>query len=362
MGSKSSIEWTQTVSADGSVSPGATWNPVRGCSMANGSETGGCLNCYAARLNARGLPGMVSPTTGEPFARILESGPRWTGRVELIEKALTLPLKWRKPKRIFVNSLSDLFHESLLDEEIDRVFSIMAGCHQHTFQVLTKRPERMLKYLLRFKPDGRGWVTPGGEDAELTHCPVDAARWPLPNIWLGTSIENQTTADMRIPLLLQTPAVKRFVSYEPALGPVDFRKWTDEGLECGTCDWTGVESEDLLREHADSGIRGSSEDSWYACPKCNAECAHLPIDERLDWIIIGGESGPGARPFDIQWARQVIKQCAAAGVACFVKQLGAKPHERRVNGDHVFFDLKDRKGGSMEEWPEDLRVREMPDV
>lgn len=188
MGSKSTIEWTDS-----------TWNPVRGCSMAKGSETGGCLNCYAARLSARNLPEMRSPTTGESFARILQSGPRWTGKVELIEKALALPLKWRKPKRIFVNSLSDLFHEALPDEAIGRVFRVMECAPLHTFQVLTKRPDRMLEYCAR--------------------------RAQLPNVWLGVSVENQATADARILRLLKTPAAKRFISYEPALGPVDLRPW-----------------------------------------------------------------------------------------------------------------------------------------
>lgn len=219
MGSKSSIEWCD-----------ATWNPVRGCSMAKGSENGGCLNCYAARLNARNLPGMVSPTTGEPFARVLQFGPRWTGKVELIESTLTLPLKWCKPKRIFVNSLSDLFHEALPDEAIDRVFAVMALCPQHTFQVLTKRPERMLKYL-NISPRQCDWNIAlssarygkqflPDQNEEFRFRVINPFVWPLPNVWLGVSVENQSTADMRIPFLLKTPAAIRFVSYEPALGPV----------------------------------------------------------------------------------------------------------------------------------------------
>lgn len=327
MGAKTEISWTDS-----------TWNPVRGCSMAKGSEAGGCLNCYAARLNARNLPELKSPTTGESFARILPSGPRWTGKVELIESQLLLPLKWRKPKRIFVNSMSDLFHEALTDEQIDRVFAVMALCPQHTFQILTKRPERMLAYSSRFE----------GVMTAMRHMGVNVAaiRWPLPNIWMGVSVENQATADARIPLLLQTPAAVRFVSYEPALGPVDFAAFLFSGVGSGRLNM-------------------------------------------LHQVIIGGESGPGARPFDIQWARNTIQQCGAAGVACFVKQLGAKPIQPRSTGcdkcdstghtPHGFrdcqackgtgssafvpdyeFHLKDRKGGDMSEWEESLRVRQFP--
>lgn len=261
MGSKSSIEWTD-----------ATWNPVRGCSMAKGSETGGCLNCYAARLNARNLPEMKSPTTGEPFARILQSGPRWTGKVELIEKALMLPLKWRKPKRIFVNSLSDLFHEALPDEAIDRVFAVMALCPQHTFQVLTKRPERMLKYF--DDPIRRGYLVNRERERFYNTAHRELVwyatmHWPLPNVWLGISIENKPTAKTRIQLLQQTPAAVRFLSVEPllaALGKLDL--------------------------------------------------------EGIDWVIVGGESGPGARPMHPDWVRSIRDQCSAAGVAFFFKQWG----------------------------------------
>lgn len=284
-----------------------TWNPIRGCSMAKGSELGGCLNCYAARMAARNLPELKSPTTGESFARILPSGPRWTGEVELIENTLYSPLKWRKPQRVFVNSMSDLFHEALPDEAIDRVFAVMALTPHITYQVLTKRPERMLEYIERGIDGG---VKPDRNRPE---------RRPLPNLWLGVSCEDQTTADARIPTLLQTPAAKRFISYEPALGPVDF---------------TALPSISGFGRHLDS-LNNSVSDS----EGCSS---------RLDWIIIGGESGPGARPFNIAWARNTLKQCKQAGVACFVKQLGAK------------IRLKDRKGGDWLEWPEDLRVRQFP--
>ncbi len=294
MGSTSNIEWTD-----------ATWNPVEGCSMAKGSEKGGCLNCYAARTALR------RPASG--LAVMRDSGPRWTGKVGLVEKHLADPLHWRAPKRIFVNSMSDLFHESLPDEAIDRVFAVMALCPQHTFQVLTKRPERMRKYLNTLQRI----AIPGGHSI--------AEQTPLPNVWLGVSVEDQKTADERIPLLLQTPAAVRFVSYEPALGPVDFIRY--------------------LLPHWTPQF-GADQPPW------------------LNLVIVGGESGPGARPFDIDWARNTIAQCKAAGVACFVKQLGADPYEIVSHADYDFEPkdviLKDRKGGDMSEWPHDIRVREMP--
>lgn len=298
MGAKSSIEWTD-----------ATWNPVRGCSMAKGSETGGCLNCYAARLNARGLPGMVSPTTGKPFARILQSGPRWTGDVELIEKALLLPLKWRRPKRIFVNSLSDLFHEDLPDEAIDRVFAVMALCPQHTFQILTKRPERMRRYFSKERPGvvdevflkaaKDGGLPDSWWGSHVCFVQQDGLQgWPLPNVWLGVSIENQATADMRIPLLLQTPSTKRFVSYEPALGPVDLEY-----------------PETLYPNGAPMCCSGQD------CG-CLGKPTEPPLIHGIDWVIVGGESGPQARPMRPEWARTVRDQCVSANVLFFFKQWG----------------------------------------
>jgi protein gp37 len=251
-----------------------------------------------------------------------------------------LPLKWKSPKRIFVNSLSDLFHEALPDEAIDRVFAVMALCEQHTFQILTKRPDRMLLWFSAERPAILDRLFLAGKmpdrwwGSHINFIQSDGLRnWPLSNCWLGVSVENQATADTRIPLLLKTPAAVRFVSYEPALSGVDLTRYLSLGL---------------------------------------------------DLVIVGGESGPGARPFDIEWVRQTIEQCKAAGVACFVKQLGAVPMlpanglvyycdgsdwpegtrfgnrtgDREFNGRQIL--LKDRKGGDWDEWPSDLRVREFP--
>jgi len=335
--SASAIEWTDV-----------TWNPVRGCSMAPGSEAGGCLNCYAARMASRNLPEMRSPTTGKAFARRTAKGPRWTGAVELIPSKLDEPLHWRKPRRVFVNSMSDLFHEALPAEDVAEVFRVMARCPQHTFQILTKRPGRMLELVPRV-----------------------VATWGiLPNVWLGVSVEDQATADARIPLLLQTPAAKRFVSYEPALGPVDFGRYyftTLPGREAREYPFPQLDEEDRTK--------------WL---------------DLLDWIIVGGESGPGARPFNSQWARSTVFQCRDTKTACFVKQMGCNILDRndrlatdnpapwpdlwpepesgwddgaRGNLEHlddgyqgapVRIRLKSSKGGDMAEWPEDLRVREFP--
>ncbi len=317
MSDRSKIEWTDR-----------TWNPTRGCSRI--SE--GCRNCYAERQAARFVnQGEVGHGPFGGFATKVNGHPAWTGNVQLIESKLNEPLSWRKPQRVFVNSMSDLFHENLSDEAIDRVFAVMALCPQHTFQVLTKRPARMQAYfageplhrwvrlywrwlkesdgvlLSTLKRDGWSWA---GDEI-----------WPgfLPNVWLGVSVENQKAADYRIPMLLQTPAAVRFVSYEPALEPVDFDKY--------------------LRPHWTT-LPGADSPPW------------------LDWVIVGGESGPGARPFDIAWARSTIEQCEDAGVSCFVKQLGAKP----FFGGKPFLRPrgKKNKGGDIYEWPADLRVREFP--
>lgn len=295
MSQNTSIEWTD-----------ATWNPVRGCSRV--SE--GCRNCYAERQAARFVFQNVAGEGGElqkpgpfhGFVTHVNGHAAWTGKVELVEHHLLDPLKWKKPRRVFVNSMSDLFHEALPDEAIDRVFAVMAVATTHTFQVLTKRPKRMLEYI----------STTRMLNVDGTLAPPQI----LPNVWLGVSVEDQKTADERIPLLLQTPAAIRFVSYEPALGPVDFSA------------------------HKIPALFGPN---------------------KLHWVIVGGESGPGSRPFDVAWARNTIAQCKAAGVACFVKQLGRYP-----NGDGFPADFdyrkRDLKGGDWSEWPKDLRVRKFPNI
>lgn len=351
MANHTAIQWTD-----------ATWNPTRGCSRI--SE--GCRNCYAERqayrFSSASGRGRTAPTPFQGFVQMANGHPQWTGKGTLVEERLADPARWKTPKRIFVNSMSDLFHEALPAAAIDRVFAAMALSPQHTFQVLTKRGHRMLEYLsenhghearMRVQnvidpPGNRGII-------EVALRLYDA--WPLPNVWLGVSVEDQKTADERIPLLLKTPASVRFVSYEPALGPVDFGKAIPCGYYC-----------DGSVGHVDHG---------FITPG---------IKPRIDWIIVGGESGPGARPFDVAWARNTITQCKNAGVPCFVKQMGAQVWDRNDRiGDgsprewpgNTDFDsestddyqgaptrilLRDRKGGDMAEWPGDLRLREFPRV
>jgi protein gp37 len=182
------IEWTD-----------ATWNPVRGCSRVSP----GCVNCYAERIAARGLPGLSSPTTGDPFAVMTPSGPHWTGKVELIEHKVEEPLHWRKPRRVFVNSMSDLFHESLPFWAIDKVFSSMAAAPEHTYQILTKRHGRMFEYFHSGRHDG-GY----GPSRAMYHLDQ--------NIWLGVSVEDRARKD-RIDTLRRVPATVRFLSLEPLL-------------------------------------------------------------------------------------------------------------------------------------------------
>lgn len=293
-----SIEWTE-----------ATWNPIAGCSVLSP----GCTNCYAMRTAAR--LGRIE-ATAPVYAGLTQpskAGPVWTGKVAVNEKAMLEPLRRAKPTMYFVNSMSDLFHESVPDEVIDRVFAVMALCPQHTFQVLTKRSARMREYLAAhdtskagdsitnaaFLMNGlvRGYRGQGG-----------SATWPMPNVWLGVSVEDQKRADERIPDLLATPAAVRFLSCEPLLGPVDLLAYFDP---TGAC--CGSEPE----YHCENC---PSDAPWrYSIPSDDGQWA---FDPTIDWVIVGGESGPGARTMHPDWARALRDQCAAAGVPFFFKQWG----------------------------------------
>jgi protein gp37 len=259
--------------------------------------------------------------------------------LRLVPEKLDEPLRRKKPTTYFVNSMSDLFQDGVPDEYIDRVFAVMALAPQHTFQVLTKRAERMLDYFIQERH--RGHLTEALAELYLSQPSIarirptdevaEALSWPLPNVWLGVSVENQHFADERIPLLLRTPAAVRFISAEPLLGPIDL---------------TG--SDDPRKTWLRNGItalRGLLTDEW------------VPP---LDWVIVGGESGPGARLFDYEWARSIIQQCKAATVPVFMKQVGALPIDSSADGLSGSRFLKSKKGNDMSEWPEDLRIREMP--
>ncbi len=269
MSATSPIEWTD-----------ATWNPWHGCHKI----TPGCKNCYMFREKKQ-----------------------YGQNPNLVVRSKTLfgaPLKWKEPKLVFTCSWSDWFIEEA-DAWRDEAWDIIRRTPQHTYQILTKRPDRM---------EGR------------------VPDPPLPNVWLGVSVENQQYADERIPPLLKTPAAIRFLSVEPLLGPVTFR-WAP------WADYTRVPGRSI--GHLD-GLRG------------------------IDWVIVGGESGPGARPLDMQWVRSIVEQCRAARVPCFVKQMGAYPCQSGMGKpggakQTWIYKLKSRKGGDPDEWPPDLRVREMPE-
>lgn len=270
MADKTKIEWTD-----------ATWNPIRGCTVV--SE--GCRNCYAMQAAAR-FSGEGQAYEGLAYRN--ESGAHWTGKVRLIEKHLKDPLRWQRPRRIFVNSMSDLFHPEVHDEWIDQIFAVMRrALPKHTFQVLTKRPERMLRYLTHATLNGTvaemrvQKLAPANTPQHWYHA--TNWHWPLPNVWLGISVEDQESADERVPLLLETPAAVRWVSAEPLLGPIDLR----------------VNN-----------------------PYQVAHGGYRPVIDDLDWIVVGGESGPGARPMHPDWARALRDQCVAAGVPFFFKQWG----------------------------------------
>ena len=271
MSTNTSIEWCE-----------ATWNPIAGCTRV--SE--GCRNCYAERMAHR----FAGP--GQPYdgLTVLANGhPQWSGKVSFFEKRLLDPLKWKKPRRIFVNSMSDLFHPNVPDGWIDRIFAVMALCPQHTFQVLTTRPEMMREYFqgLEEQRDEDRWWNAALDLEVLTEKQLQefAENCPelLPNVHLGVSVEDQATADERIPLLLQTPAALRFVSAEPLLGAIDV--WQYLG-----------------------GARNPIGSAYGS--------------KGLDWVICSGESGPGARPMHPDWARGLRDQCVSAGVPFFFKQWG----------------------------------------
>ncbi len=301
MSTATKIEWTR--GDDGA--DGATWNPVTGCVKV--SE--GCDHCYAATFAERwrGVP-------GHPFEQGFD--------LRLWPERLALPLTWRKARRVFVNSMSDLFigRDQVPDAFIAAVWATMFWTSSeargggwpgaslkpvHTYQILTKRPARMRAWLERWgdrdqrvamltEAAGLGWA----DNDDLRQAPWMPA--VLPNVWLGTSVETDRWARVRMPELMRVPAMVRFVSAEPLLGETDLRPWLGDGL---------------------------------------------------DWLIVGGESGPGARPMEEEWARDLVRQCQDASVAVFVKQMGSVWGRRHgVRGKATDPDI----------WPADLRVREFP--
>ena len=330
MSDGSAIEWTD-----------ATWNPLRARNKSDGSVgwhcikvSEACRHCYAQSMNRRLGTGL---NYDAPDMRKVE--------IYLDEKTLPTPLKWKKPRKIFVCSMTDLFGDWVSDEMLDRIFAVMSLCPQHTFQVLTKRPARMREYISLGDRDRviEGAVLAWHDSQKsngyklsnsLTMHPLKVAEslrmrgdrhvynWPLRNVWLGVTAENQATADERIPQLLATPAAVRFISAEPLLGSIDLSVIDISG-DAMVTPLIACSAEELSEEWGE------------------------PIDKgqpRLDWVITGGESGPHARPMHPDLARSIRDQCKAAGVPFFMKQMsGARKSER-------------------EAIPSDLLIREYPNA
>jgi protein gp37 len=274
MGDNAKIEWTDF-----------TWNVITGCSV----KSAGCKNCYAMKLAGTRLQHHPSRTG---LTTETSNGPVWNGEVRFNHAWLDQPLRLKRPRKIFVCAHSDLFHESVPDEWIDRVFAVMALSPQHVFQVLTKRADRMDNYL----SDPDVGVRVGKAEAEfakqtsfykakngVANVHLGCRRvMPLPNVCVGVSVEDQKAADERIPLLLQTPAAVRWVSAEPLLGSID-----------------------LQRAHM-----------------TRKKLANFPDKTRVDWVVVGGESGAKARPMHPNWARSLRDQCDATGIPFLFKQWG----------------------------------------
>ncbi len=370
MSQNSKIEWTDR-----------TWNPVVGCRACSP----GCAHCYAETMSNR-LAAMAKkdiadgkdPGRKRGYLNVIQDG-GWRGNVQTVPEALGDPLKWRSPQKVFVNSMSDLFYGDDADrraceskgipfepvpfEFIDQVFAVMALTPRHTYQILTKRTGRMAEYTSDPTMPGRiyrlinDWLDDGeggflGKYYDEAHNvtgwrtegdPTEP-EWilPLPNVWLGTSVENQAMADKRIPELLQVPAAVRFLSCEPLLGLVDLSQY----LRARQCSQCGQE--------------------WDAAA-CGPTHAALKNDPGIHWAIVGGESGPGARPMHPDWARSIRNQCVAAGVPFFFKQWGewapgenAENPSTRTEQTATWFDDRWQLGTLTPKQSEELHYEDQP--
>lgn len=290
MAETTGIEWTDS-----------TWNVLVGCDKVSP----GCDHCYAIRTAHR-MTANPNPKVSTAYAGTEADG-EWTGVVNLLDARLDQPLRWSgKPRRIFVNAQSDMFHAEVPDEFIARVWAVMALTPMHTYQILTKRPGRMRSLLSSLAFQSRvqdsAYLIVSGEDPDVRAPGGNATypvTYPLPNVWLGTSVEDQKRALLRVPSLLATPAAARFISAEPLLGPVDLTR-------------LDVESRSNEGMYVINALTGENRDMGRPC---------RPVAS-IDWVIVGGESGPGARPMHPAWARSLRDQCEAAKVAYLFKQWG----------------------------------------
>jgi len=315
MTGQSKIEWTDQ-----------TWNPIVGCSIVSP----GCTNCYAMRqawrFKASYLGRKVAGPVAENVVRKVNGNAVWTGQLAMApDYAFFAPLHRKKPTKYFVNSMGDLFHEDCPDEWIDRVFAVIALAPQHTFQVLTKRAKRMREYLCgdwAHRSYGIAKALPG-----FALGKINIVSGSLPNVWLGVSAERQPEADERIPELLATPAMVRFVSIEPLLGPIRLDRVeedVDAFADCGghpDPHWP-LDTQDATWLNALRGVMEAEARSPAGEKLGDIDVGLKHEGGKLDWVIVGGESGREARPMHPDWARALRDQCAAAKVAFFFKQWG----------------------------------------
>ncbi len=334
-----------------------TWNPVTGCTKVSA----GCANCYAQRMTLR-----LKTMGQEKYAAGFD-------KVVCHPCELEKPLRWKRPRKIFVDSMGDLFHKDVPDEFIDRVFAVMALCPQHTFQVLTKRPERGVEYLddpicrsYRVFQSGEAVGVFPEEDGYFGRTTVYPL-WPLLNVWLGTSVENQAAVN-RIDHLVRCPAAVRFLNLEPLLGEVDLTHQGADGLPI-------YREAEIVTDRL-MGFKGETPICWseHKRPGKGFVRHDAKPHSYIDWVIVGGESGPGARPMKPDWVRSIRDQCEAAGVPfwfkgwgewCYPEQMPADTYveiDSRVNlagygqGDDPFRVGKKKAGDLLDgkhhhEWP-----------
>lgn len=296
---KSNIEWTDE-----------TWNVTTGCTRVSA----GCDNCYAVAMTKR-LAGIEF--TKEKYSGLVNEGKgHFNGRIKLHEDELEKPLSWRKPRMVFVNSMSDLFHPNVPWDFVEKVFGIMAKAKDHTFQILTKRPDRMAHYINNLFPEKYMCDTDERRLGTQIFKWGEEFEWPLKNVWLGTSVEHQEAADERIPHLLQCPAAVRFLSCEPLLGEVNIVPFIGHNSYHCECGWHNTEM-DL---HISGYVSETKSPRSAICKNCGEGA---DIYRAVDWVIAGGESGHNARPMHPDWVRSLRDQCNGARVAFFFKQWGS---------------------------------------
>lgn len=288
----------------------ASWNPTYGCS----AVSRGCLHCYARRIAARSAkPGQVYYGIAKYNAL---GQPRWTGKLVHATEKTWDPLKWQDGRIIAVDTMSDLFHPRIPDAWRDEAYGVMALCPQHTFQIVSKRPQIMERYFAapdvwqRIEAEARRIYTERHSNPYPSEGHLEG---PLPNVWHGVSVESQQAADRRIPVLLRVPSYRHYVAAEPLLAPINLSRWLAAGI---------------------------------------------------GWVIVSGEGGPEARPCDVAWIRALVDQARQAGTPIFVKQLGTATNVHCATHEtgRAPLDTRTPRASDMEEWPDAVRVRQMPEA